>query len=315
VERSERVIRMERRPEGGALPTISVIVPTYNRASYLPDALDGVLPQLGPDDEIVVVDDGSTDDTPTVLAGYGDRVRVIRTANGGLGAARNVGLAAARNDWIAFHDSDDVVRADRLAVQRAWIRRRPDLDAVLCNGEHMDQPDAFVVPRPLARALGGRLIGVRELFDGFPLYFQGALVRRRSFRLAGDFDATLRVHTDLDYGYRLLRVARALFVDRPVFAYRWHGENITADRLAGREDIASILERLLAGPPEVAAAIGRRRLRVRLARHHFRLARRLVASGRFEAALAALARARSLHPLHPRYRLMRIARVTSTASV
>lgn len=293
-------------PSTAASPTVSVVIPTYNRAGYLPEAIESLLGQLGPADEMIVVDDGSTDETPQVLARWEGRLRVVRTANGGLGAARNVGIAAARGEWIAFHDSDDVARPDRLAFQRAWVARRPDVDAVLCNGEHMGGSGVHVVPPALARHHQERLVGVRALFDGFPLYFQGALVRRRAFAAAGSFDATLRVHTDLDYGYRLLHVARALFVDWPVFWYRWHGTNITADRLAGREELARILARLLETAPDVAGAIGRRRIRIRLARHYFRLARTLLESGRSTDAREAAAHAKRLRPLHPRYRLLRI---------
>lgn len=288
-----------------ARPTVSVVIPTFNRAGYLAEAIGSMLPQLGPADELIVVDDGSTDETADLLAGYGDRLRVVRTANRGLGAARNVGIAAARNEWIAFHDSDDVARPHRLALQREWIGRRPDVDAVLCNGERLDAPGVFVVPRAIARRHRGRLVGVRALFDGFPLYFQGALVRRSAFALAGSFDAGLRVHTDLDYGYRLLHVACALFVDHPVFSYRWHGTNITADRLAGRQELARILSGLLAGAPEVRETIGRRRIRVRLARHYFRIARTLLESGRSSDAASAATLARRLRPLHLRYRLPR----------
>lgn len=96
--------------------TVSVIVPTYNRASAIGAAIDSVLSQVPPPDEVIVVDDGSTDDTWTVLAGYGERIRAIRRENGGAAAARNTGLAVATGDWVAFLDSDDLWLPGRLAV-------------------------------------------------------------------------------------------------------------------------------------------------------------------------------------------------------
>jgi len=296
-------------------PSVSVVIPTFNRARYLREAVESMLVQVGAADEVIVVDDGSTDETPELLATYGDRVRVVRTSNGGLGAARNVGIAAARNTWVAFHDSDDVARANRLALRREWVVRRPDLDAVLCNGEHLDGPGIWVVPAPVARRHRGRLVGVRALFDGFPLYLQGALVRRSAFAAAGAFDSALRIHADLDYGYRLLHVARAIFIDQPVFSYRWHGTNITADRLAGRQEIARILAGLLEGAPQICEAIGRRRIRVRLARHYVRLARTFVAAGRSIDADGAAALAKRLRPLRPRYRSFRSGSRASVPSV
>lgn len=300
-------------PGPGEVGRVSVVIPTYNRAAYLAQAIDSMRGQLESDDELIVVDDGSTDDTADVLARYDGRIRVVRTPNGGLGAARNVGIATATGDWIAFHDSDDVARPGRLALQRAWVRRRPDVDAVLCNGEYLGRAGTFVVPPDLAQAHRERLVGVRALFEGFPLYFQGALVRREAFTRAGIFDTGLRVHTDLDYGYRLLHVARALFVDDVVFDYRWHGANITADRLAGREELARILRRLLEEAPAVAREVGRRRIVARLARHYFRLARVLEASGRVDEARTAIAEARRLRPFHLRYRLLRVDAPPSTS--
>jgi glycosyltransferase involved in cell wall biosynthesis len=86
---------------------ISAVIPTYNCSRLLSRAIDSVLAQTVPVDELLVVDDGSTDDTSSVVATYGDKVRYIYQANGGAAAARNRGVAEARNDWIAFLDHDD----------------------------------------------------------------------------------------------------------------------------------------------------------------------------------------------------------------
>ena len=108
-------------------PAISVVVPTYNRARLLPRALESALPQLRPGDEVIVVDDGSTDGTEAVLAPYRGRIRYVRTANRGAGAARNRGVQEAQCPLVAFLDSDDEWMPDKLALQRAFMARRPDV--------------------------------------------------------------------------------------------------------------------------------------------------------------------------------------------
>jgi glycosyltransferase involved in cell wall biosynthesis len=106
---------------------VSVVIPTFNRASMISRAIDSVLAALVPGDEVIVVDDGSTDDTARVLASYGDRIRVLRIPNGGVGHARNRGIAAARHSLIAFQDSDDEWMPDRLTLGRQLLAARPDV--------------------------------------------------------------------------------------------------------------------------------------------------------------------------------------------
>lgn len=89
-------------------PSVSVIIPTFNRSRSIMDAIDSVMAQTVPVYEVIVVDDGSTDETPEILAGYGDRIIVIRQENRGVSAARNAGIRRATGEWIGFLDSDDL---------------------------------------------------------------------------------------------------------------------------------------------------------------------------------------------------------------
>src|SRR5262245_39908172 len=99
------------------MPNVSVVIPSYNSAAYLPAAIDSVLAQTARDLEVIVVDDGSTDDTPDVVARYGPPVRGIRQANAGVAAARNRGIAEARGRYIAFLDADDTWEPVKLERQ------------------------------------------------------------------------------------------------------------------------------------------------------------------------------------------------------
>ena len=111
-------------------PLVSVVILTYNRSSLLLDALASVLKQTFTDFEIIIVNDGSTDDTVERLKPLRDRIRLINQANAGLGAARNRGVREARGTYVALLDDDDIWRPEKLAVQIEFSRRRPDCSLV-----------------------------------------------------------------------------------------------------------------------------------------------------------------------------------------
>jgi glycosyltransferase involved in cell wall biosynthesis len=114
-------------------PLVSVIIPTYNRASYVTEAIDSVLVQTYADYEIIVVDDGSTDNTQDVLRPYLDRIVYIYQPNAGVSAARNTGILAAKGEWIAFLDSDDIWLPQKLETHVSAVHDHPDIVAHTVN--------------------------------------------------------------------------------------------------------------------------------------------------------------------------------------
>lgn len=150
--------------EGPGVPgLVSVLLPTYNRAYIVEQAIDSVLRQTYPEIELIVVDDGSTDGTRAlverVIAQHGSRVRYIHQPNGGLAAARNAGLAAARGEFIAFQDSDDAWLPWKLSAQVALMRRLPDLAVTWTDMRAVDARGVEVSPRHLRTMYGAyRLI-------------------------------------------------------------------------------------------------------------------------------------------------------------
>jgi GT2 family glycosyltransferase len=110
---------------------VSVVIPTYNRAGVILDAIRSVLDQCRSCDEVIVVDDGSTDDTESVISVLRDQITYLRVPNGGAGRARNIGIDGAKNDLVAFLDSDDRWVPGKLELQRALFRKRPEI--VLCT--------------------------------------------------------------------------------------------------------------------------------------------------------------------------------------
>ena len=304
---TERPFDQRRHAFYGARVTqrLSVLIPSYNAAAYLPASLDSMLAQVDDATEIVVVDDCSTDDTRDVLCPYEPRVRVVAGPGRGLSAARNAALAASSGEWIAFQDADDVAEPDRLRTLQAVLDAHPAADGVFSNGAHLNDRARTIVPAALAQRLDGNRLRPRDVFLGFPVYFQSALVARKAFERAGPFDDSLRVQPDLEYGYRLFEHGTIRFVNRITFHWRQHDSNMTNDRVRIREDVTQTLERILDEGGEIAEQIGRRQLKERLARHWFRLARIYEKQGARERAQQAASRAAALRPLHPRYQLLR----------
>jgi len=119
-------------------PRFSVIIPAYNAAATLARAVDSVLAQSYPAHEIIVIDDGSTDETPEVAARYCTKLRYIRQANAGVSSARNHGAQAATGDWLAFLDADDWYYPDRLRLHAEWIQEDASLDFLTGDYEYRD---------------------------------------------------------------------------------------------------------------------------------------------------------------------------------
>ena len=159
---------------------ISAIVPLYNTRAYIVEAIDSILAQTRPADEIIVVDDGSTDGGPDLLAGYGARVCLIRQANAGGATALNRGIAQATGDTIAFLDADDLWARDKLERQQSILLAKDSVDCVFGLVQQFDQRDAVGVARNSQEPQRG----VSRI---------ALLIRRAAFDRCGLFDESMRV--------------------------------------------------------------------------------------------------------------------------
>lgn len=220
---------------------VSVIIPCYNQARFLPDALDSVLAQTAVDWECIVVDDGSHDDTRAVAARYcrkDHRIRLVSQANRGLAGARNRGLDEARGRYIQFLDADDLIAPEKLALQLAALARsrRPSVsytDYRYCPEDDVTKtttrgnfsPPRFVRERPLH--------DIAERWEsGFSIpchcfLFDAALFRTNGIR----FDETLPNHEDWDCWMQIFATDPEVhLVDAPLAIYRLHGSSMCTDR-------------------------------------------------------------------------------------
>ena len=234
-------------PGNDGTPLVSVLMAAYNAELTIQEAVDSVLSQTYPNLELVVVNEGSTDNTASILAEYGDDIRVVDQANSGLAAARNAGCKAAHGEFIALMDADDRCSPDRIAVQMAAVQKFGDV--ALCSTEF----SAFDTTGPISKGysrhyystLGRASGGLKSLlpqFDQlktvrgvFPIYL-GKIYEKVVFGnflhpptllfpvttllLCGFFDESLRSHSDWEWIVRASKIGRVAYVDFSFLDYR-----------------------------------------------------------------------------------------------
>ena len=208
-------------------PLVSVLMATYNGAHSIAASIASVLAQSFTDFELIVVDDGSTDATPDILAACPDpRLRVIRSKwNCGVVAARNLGFAAARGAYIAMLDHDDLAYADRLARQVAYLDRHPGV-VLLATEIELEADGRRWMPD---HQRGGDPLLLRWLLHvDNPLTWSSVMLRADAVRRVDAFvRAEFELADDFDLYHRLLAVGDIARLDEPLTGYRWHAHNTT----------------------------------------------------------------------------------------
>jgi glycosyltransferase involved in cell wall biosynthesis len=244
--------------------SVSVVIPTYNRAHLVPNAVRSALAATRDGDEVIIVDDGSTDNTEEALAPWRDRIRYVRVPNGGAGAARNYGLGMATAPLVAFLDSDDEWRADKIELQRALMLARPDVLFCFSDFSMRDtagvehyrylrqwpgvscEPGALVGPgvpySSIALLPAGRpdfLVHIgdlyRPLLESCLVATQSAMVRRAEAGAAFRFGETVKLCEDWWCFAALARRGQAAYLDCETFYNIEHaGDRITANETEHR---------------------------------------------------------------------------------
>ena len=248
-------------------PLVSIIIPTYNRASLLCRAIDNILEQTWKHIELIIVDDGSTDDTLQRLRSYGDRIRVVTQPNRGPAVARNRGLAIARGEIVAFQDSDDLWKPTKLERQVQLMERLgPTVPCCLSN---MDlgfirgrKQTSFSYAGIQLRDQEGLWTNVAEvLATRFVFFNQAAAIRKSILEKLGGFDETLIYLEDYDLSLRLALQGPWVVIRDPLVLYGNDADNRYSDLAmkdiqALRQDETWILKR------SITAAIADDELRV-----------------------------------------------------
>lgn len=223
-------------------PRFSVIIAVYNGATTLARAIDSVLAQTYPACELIVVDDGSTDDTAAVARAYGEAVRYIYQHNAGVAAARNAGAQHATGDWLAFLDADDWYYPERLRRHAEWIRRDPEVDFLTGDYDYV-RPDGSRISGSMEKHAAGRAMmqkaaGAEEVVmtaEEFPAFVAEHFgdthtlsVPRRTFWELGGYPRGFRVCEDVYFLTRLCAASRRAGVAcAPLAAYLIHEASAT----------------------------------------------------------------------------------------
>jgi len=247
----------------GVAPIVSVVIPVRNRASLVRRALDSVFAQTLRRFEVIVVDDGSTDDTPEVVAAYPQPVRLIRCAPTGVSAARNLGIARARGEFVAFLDSDDWFEPTKLERQVGYFALHPDVGMVYTRYSVFDEQTGTQWVHPGGLTAQGDAF--RDLMMGFmetPLTTPTVMVRRSVFEVVEPFDTSMDMAEDIDLWCRIARRYNLGFIDEPLSVIRIHKGN-TSGRTTPEENLeiwTAIARKNVAGPDPRLDQVFRRRV-------------------------------------------------------
>ena len=243
--------------------SISVVLPCYNQARFLPDALASLRGQSRPPEQVIVVDDGSPDDVPSAVADFPE-VELIRQENRGLSAARNRGLAAATGTYIVFLDADDRLMPEALAVHARQLDEHPEVAFIWGFNLPVDEnrelltawgPTSFEGEPSYERLLEGNFVGA-------PL---GVMFRRSMLLETHGFDEKLKACEDVEIYLRLARKHPIMCSQEMVGEYRVHESNMSGNRMLIYESMLEVLtlqEPTVQGNPTLEAALrrGRRNL-------------------------------------------------------
>lgn len=230
-----------------ARPLVSVVIPAYNAERTIAQTLESALAQAVSQIEVIVVDDGSTDDTAAVVGGNPDpRVRLVQRANGGVASARNAGIELAQGEWVAFLDADDIWLAHKLERQLQLMSALPGCQA--------SQGSAYFVDDQLKPLKLRRCVPVDDplltflRFQNLPNAASSWVVRRSLIEQIGAFNQELVILEDWEFSLRLARYANPLCIDEPLTLYRVHPGNTSRNIDIHVEPGFKVLQQLFSDP-------------------------------------------------------------------
>ncbi len=290
-------------------PAVSVIIATYNRAALLSETIESIFNQNFKNFELIVVDDGSTDDTQEMLKGYGAQLRYLRQENSGPSAARNLGVRHARAPWISIQDSDDLCAPNHLEVLFKYVTMHPDIGMVFANGKYLDGPEhsrETIIPEHKSSRLAAGGVGLKDIFEKSIVRLQASLISRTVYDAVGRHDESLRICMDLDLSLRLFMNSPVVYIDDVVFFYRKHEGNIGKNEELRLTENIRVIHKLLNDHPIARNILGQSNIARRLAYRYYRLAKGRWKRGQYDDARRAIQQAVRLRPYATKYRFYQL---------
>ncbi|MFN7877944.1 MAG: glycosyltransferase family 2 protein [Pirellula sp.] len=253
---------------------ITTVIPAYNAASYISAAIDSALDQDGVDQQIIVIDDGSIDETPSILQSYGSRIDTIRQPNRGLSSARNRGIQAARGKFIAFLDADDVWCQGKLSRQVAALERSPT--AIMVHSRTVSWDPTSGVESEFVKAPSEDYQGdcFAKLYRSNAICVSSVMARTSRLREIGGFDEQILRPTTQDYDLwmRIAFESPIVYDGEKGTLYRRHDRNASHQMQMMLEDHIYVTEKALSyGSERLHRELGKSICRMRLADLYFDL--------------------------------------------
>lgn len=260
-----------------SLPLVSIVIPAYNSSQYLPECIESCLAQTYSNLEIVVVDDGSTDNTREVLQPYRDRISYHYQENTGLAGARNAGHEFALGAYVAWLDADDIAHRERIRLQASYLRKHPSTVLTCTNFTAFDETGkeyseyASVYYSQLADNGGiGGLLTAGEADEDLPNIYSGAgrhiliwgnfihpptvMIRKEACLKAGPLKNNIPTQEDWEYFFRISQYGAIAWLDSPLLLYRLHSQQMssTANAVKNATGIVRVFEDMIDAEQEYA---------------------------------------------------------------
>jgi glycosyltransferase involved in cell wall biosynthesis len=286
------------------MPRISVIIPTFNNAMLLPETLNSVIAQSFTDFELIVIDDGSSDDTAAMIKRDYPQMKYLYQPNGGPAAARNAGVQLAQGEFIAFCDHDDLWNPGHLQALLDGFAAHPDAALVFDNagyfGVGVDQAKVHL-DAPTRVTLNQKAVSAKTLLWDYPVASMSVMmVRRKHFDLVGGLDELVGALDDLHFYLKVAAHYEVRFVEYLGCRKRVTGQNLS-QLINIKETNVGYLEELWRNHPEVVQSIGPMSFRLRLARKYFKLGRYYEHNGERSRSKEMFWKAYRTNYLNPRY--------------